>query len=76
MLSTATTNPRLKNICDSEVQARTGLDWKDWHTILDSWNAHSRRLRDTITQLKATYKLSQFWAQAIATHYMLQRLKQ
>jgi hypothetical protein len=76
MINTVETNPRLRNICDSEVRARTGLDWEEWHNKLDGWNAHSRRLRDTITHLKKNYRLNQFWAQAVATHYMLQRLKQ
>jgi hypothetical protein len=76
MITTTQRNPRMRSVGDSEVRAKTGFGWLDWQIKLDAWNAENRRLRATIAHLKEHYGLNQFWAQVVATHYLLERLRE
>jgi hypothetical protein len=66
----------MRSISDSEVRDKTGFGWLEWQVKLDAWNGENRRLRAAIAHLRDTYGLSQFWAQVVATHYMLERLRE
>ncbi len=76
MINTMRTNPSIRSISEMEVRNRTGYGWLEWQNKLDSWNADNRRLRAAIAHLKDRYGLDQFWAQVVATHYLLERLRQ
>ena len=76
MITTTQRNPRMRSISDVEVRQKTGSGWFEWQVKLDAWNADNRRLRATIAHLREQYGLTQFWAQVVATHYMLERLRE
>ena len=69
-------NPRIRSVNGGEVRDRTGLGLFEWQSALDAWNADNRSVRAAIAHLQHKYGLNHFWAQAIATRCMLERVSQ
>jgi hypothetical protein len=69
-------NPRSRSVHDGEVRSKTGRGWFEWQGILDAWNPNFRSVREATAHLKERHGLSHFWAQVVATHYFLERVRQ
>ena len=75
MLDHIQTTPRgVQSISDDEVRDRTGLGWAEWRIVLAGWDGDGKNLLAAIAFLKENYGLNQYWAQIIATYYLLEQL--
>ena len=60
----------------TDISAATGQPWRQWAAILDAWDGDRTRVRPIISYLMYEYDLSRFWAQVIATYYLMERVRE
>lgn len=60
-------------ISNWEVEAATGKSWYEWLDALDQWQFERKTFNPLMRYLTQQYRLSLYWAQVVAVHYVMHR---
>jgi len=63
----------IRAIKDEIVREATGKSWEEWFQVLDNWGAHDKRHAESTKHLLEHYRLSSWWAHAVAFRYEWER---
>jgi hypothetical protein len=66
-------DPVVRNFKDETVVPKTGKNWEEWYSVLDSWGAQQQPYTLTTRHLRETHGVSTFWATNITSRYQWAR---
>ena len=61
------------DVTDEQVVEKTGKQIAEWITILDNFNAGTKKPNDVVAHLQQEYNVPRYWARTLTTHYLKQK---
>jgi hypothetical protein len=61
------------NVSDEQVMEKTGKPIADWITILDAFEAATKKSNDVVAHLQQEYAVPRYWARTLTTLYLKQK---
>lgn len=58
------------DISDEQVIEKTGRPLAEWISLLDNYDAGTKKSNDVVAYLQSEYAVPRYWARTLTTHYL------